>query len=332
MAFCNPSGEICSNSATTLISCALTTDATSWPSACFAAGRTKSCDFFFSRLQLVSMLLFLSWIILEARVLPIFEVNRRSYLVFLKVDIAQVQHRGKNSKNWELVFRSKVKDLHGSTQTQIVICITLSFYSTVSSLSRREKRRTSKYKTNTYGGRVVSKLLVVNIFLLPGWGNSRSQPPVGRTLASAVRADLPASRRRCDSSSHLWPETEIHTQYLSLQFTAEQSKEHKVSCWLSVSAPGRQYGTFPTDTERLWHHWLHHWRKRQRDRDYGGEITSWCYHLNMSLNQFILTPPERPLCISQSDWNYRSAQFWHFQKIPAEELLQVSNKNSTTLG
>lgn len=206
-------------------------------------------------------------------VIPILEVNRRSYLVFLKVDIAQVQHRGKNSKNWELVFRSKVKDLHGSTQTQIVICITLSFYSTVSSLSRREKRRTSKYKTNTYGGRVVSKLLVVNIFLLPGWGNSRSQPPVGKTLASAVRADLPASRRRCDSSSHLWPETETHTEYLSLQFTAEQSKEHKVSCWLSVSAPGRQYGTFPTDTERLWHHWLHHWRKRQRDRDYGGEIT-----------------------------------------------------------
>lgn len=224
MAFCNPSGEICSNSATTLISCALTTDATSWPSACFAAGRTKSCDFFFSnRLQLVSMLLFLSWIILEARVLPILEVNRRSYLVFLKVDIAQVQHRGKNSKNWELVFRSKVKDLHGSTQTQIVICITLSFYSTVSSLSRREKRRTSKYKTNTYGGRVVSKLLVVNIFLLPGWGNSRSQPPVGRTLASAVRADLPASRRRCDSSSHLWPETEIHTQSI-YHFSSQQSR------------------------------------------------------------------------------------------------------------
>lgn len=180
-----------------------------------------------NRLQLVSMLLFLSWIILEARVLPILEVNRRSYLVFLKVDIAQVQHRGKNSKNWELVFRSKVKDLHGSTQTQIVICITLSFYSTVSSLSRREKRRTSKYKTNTYGGRVVSKLLVVNIILLPGWGNSRSQPPVGRTLASAVRADLPASRRRCDSSSHLWPETEIHTQSI-YHFSSQQSRAKNI--------------------------------------------------------------------------------------------------------
>lgn len=33
MAFCRPSGEICSSSATTRISWALTTDATSWPSA-----------------------------------------------------------------------------------------------------------------------------------------------------------------------------------------------------------------------------------------------------------------------------------------------------------
>ena len=34
----------------------------------------------------------------------------------------------------------------------------------------------------------------------------------------------------------------------------------------------------------------------------------------------ILTLRERPLCISQSDWNYHSARFWHFRKIPGEEL------------
>ena len=37
MDFFSPSGEICRSSATTLISWALTTDATSWPSACITA-------------------------------------------------------------------------------------------------------------------------------------------------------------------------------------------------------------------------------------------------------------------------------------------------------
>lgn len=44
----------------------------------------------------------------------------------------------------------------------------------------------------------------------------------------------------------------------------------------------------------------------------------------------ILTPPGRPLHISQSDWNYHYVQFWHFQKIPAEELPQVSGEHSNT--
>lgn len=45
----------------------------------------------------------------------------------------------------------------------------------------------------------------------------------------------------------------------------------------------------------------------------------------------ILTLPERPLCISQSDWNYRSVQFWHFQRIPGEELPRVSARHSNTV-
>lgn len=45
----------------------------------------------------------------------------------------------------------------------------------------------------------------------------------------------------------------------------------------------------------------------------------------------ILTPPERPRHISQSDWNYRYVQFWHFQKIPVEELPQVSAEQSNIL-
>lgn len=52
--------------------------------------------------------------------------------------------------------------------------------------------------------------------------------------------------------------------------------------------------------------------------------------LNMADNK-ILTPPERPRHISQSDWNYRYVQFWHFQKILAEELPQVSAEQSNTL-
>lgn len=39
--FWRPSGDTCSSSATTLISCALTTDATSWPSACTHINRQR---------------------------------------------------------------------------------------------------------------------------------------------------------------------------------------------------------------------------------------------------------------------------------------------------
>lgn len=30
-------------------------------------------------------------------------------------------------------------------------------------------------------------------------------------------------------------------------------------------SPGRRYETFPVDTERLWHHWLHHLTERQKE-------------------------------------------------------------------
>lgn len=35
----------------------------------------------------------------------------------------------------------------------------------------------------------------------------------GRKPVSAEKEDLPASRRRCDSSSHLWPEANISSSF-----------------------------------------------------------------------------------------------------------------------
>ncbi len=60
----------------------------------------------------------------------------------LKVDVAQVQYGRKNSKDGRLVFRGEVKDLHGSKQTQEVLCIILSCYPTIPSLyGVRERER-----------------------------------------------------------------------------------------------------------------------------------------------------------------------------------------------
>lgn len=58
------------------------------------------------------------------------------YLIFLKVDVAQVQYGGKNSKDGRLVVGCEVKDLHGSKQTQEVFGIVFSRYSTIPSLCR----------------------------------------------------------------------------------------------------------------------------------------------------------------------------------------------------
>lgn len=126
-----------------------------------------------------------------------------------------MQYGGKNSKDGRLVVRGEVKDLHGSKETPEVFSIVLSFYSTIPSLWR-EKKDTSVILDTVFlliwvtlsQHNIPRKVLC----FLPGWDNSRSQPLVDRKPASAVREVLPASHRRCDSSSHLWPgaETYIH--------------------------------------------------------------------------------------------------------------------------
>lgn len=52
----------------------------------------------------------------------------------LEVNVAQVQDGRKNPKDGRLVLRAEVEDLHGSKQTQEVICVILSCNHAVSSL------------------------------------------------------------------------------------------------------------------------------------------------------------------------------------------------------
>lgn len=52
----------------------------------------------------------------------------------LKVDIAQMQDRGEDSKDGRLVVRGEAEDFHGGEQTSEVICIAFSSNKTVSSL------------------------------------------------------------------------------------------------------------------------------------------------------------------------------------------------------
>lgn len=69
----------------------------------------------------------------------------KHYLVSLKVDVAQVQYGRKNSKDGRPIVRSEVEDLHGSKQTQEVLCIILSCYPTIPSLyGKRERESTSR--------------------------------------------------------------------------------------------------------------------------------------------------------------------------------------------
>lgn len=66
----------------------------------------------------------------------------KHYLISLKIDIAQVQYGRQKSKDGRLVFRGEVEDLHGSKQTQEVLCIILSCYPTIPSLyGEREKEQ-----------------------------------------------------------------------------------------------------------------------------------------------------------------------------------------------
>ena len=154
-----------------------------------------------------------------------------------------------------------------------------------------------------------------------------SLPLVDRKPAFAARGDLPASRRRYDSSSHLWPGGETHI-YLKM------SKYRKVQSFILhmclLVPPGRQSGTFPTGTERLWHRLSHHWTERRNTKARLVKLKRQEQRLKPLCIYLILTPPERLQCISRSDWNYHSVQFWHFQKIPAEELPQVSTRHSNT--
>lgn len=68
--------------------------------------------------------------------------------------------------------------------------------------------------------------------VLPGSGNSRSQPLGDRKPASAAREDLPASRRRCDSFSHLWPEVKAQFYLNALKY--RKSITHEVSSCVGV--------------------------------------------------------------------------------------------------
>lgn len=121
-------------------------------------------------------------------------------------------------------------------------------------------------------------------------------------------------------------------------------------CLAFCVSPERQYETFPADTERLWHHWLHHCVERAQGKSIRQRLQEqdlyffFCVNNPHSENtrhnkwklpigkpigtRVLLTPPGRPRHISQSDWNYHCVQFWHFQKIPAEELPQVSGEHS----
>lgn len=98
-------------------------------------------------------------------------------------------------------------------------------------------------------------------YLLPGWGNSRFQLLVDRRPASAAKEDLPASRRRCDSSSHFWPEAD--TPFTATLPYTEINKLSRPLCQLA--SPERRCGIFPADTERLWHHWSYHWENKETE-------------------------------------------------------------------
>lgn len=87
----------------------------------------------------------------------------------LKVDIAQVQYGRKNSKDGRLVFRGEVEDLHGSKQTQEVICIILSCYPTIPSLHGERDTSKCDLYLHTMLLKVLKRLMIMLHFVvLPG--------------------------------------------------------------------------------------------------------------------------------------------------------------------
>lgn len=96
MDFCKPSGEICNSSATTRISLALSTEATSWQSVCKDPNESQTS-------------------FLEKGIVPLTS-SAASYLIFFKVDIPQVKDGRQDSEEAVLVLEAEVQDLHGVEQ------------------------------------------------------------------------------------------------------------------------------------------------------------------------------------------------------------------------
>lgn len=205
--------------------------------------------------------------------------------------------------------------------------------STVTTQSTLTWTPLSEYWCHSILRRVVFRM---HSAILPGWDNSRSQRLADRTPASVVREGLPASHRRCDNFSHCWPDGETC-------FTVSH-KEQKYT-W-NAFVPFIWCDTWKTIRDFSSRYWevmaplitpLERGRKRERECE--GEIycTDWMTWKKKTRNHtesgksiiFVLTLLEKPLCIFRSDWNYHSVQFWHFQKIRAEELPPVSIGKST---
>lgn len=75
----------------------------------------------------------------------------------LEVNVAQVQDGRENPKDCRLVVGAEVQDLHGSEQTQEVLCVVLSFNSAVSALARSE----------TTDRELVSRALSIHLLKIP---------------------------------------------------------------------------------------------------------------------------------------------------------------------
>lgn len=118
MAFCRPSGEICSSSATVRISVALTTVAISWQSVCRTQsdGTGHSLCMHPKSGQKSSAP---GWL---------------TYLVFLKVDVSQVKDRGEDAEDAVLLIHTEAQHLHGVEQPTEILCIILAGDLTVPTL------------------------------------------------------------------------------------------------------------------------------------------------------------------------------------------------------
>lgn len=245
--------------------------------------------------------------------------------MLLEVDIAQVQYGRQDSKDGWLVFRSEAEVLHGSKHTQEVLCVILSWYPTIPSLNNDRKYRDDTIFWGEWCSGCTQPFYLVQII-------------VGLSVLQIERLLL----LRGKACQHLIEDVIIsltvglmEKHVLLFHINSVEYKE----CFFPHSSdvtPGRQYGTFPVDTEKLWHHWSHHWREGERECVRMRLTAQWMTWKKTTRIQaesgksiFVLTLLEKPLCIFQSDWNYHSVQFWHFQKIRAEELPPVSSEKLT---